>query len=114
MGDAPQSTVEVTLLGKRYTFRCAKKEAKGLERAARYLDNALNGVRQHSQSKDDAKVAIMTALNITHEMLNHGDERQALEQEVEKLTERIDTALATTKSSKSEDNGEDSSQTPEE
>ncbi|MGJ8516169.1 cell division protein ZapA [Carnimonas bestiolae] len=94
MSDAPQSTVEVTLLGKRYTFRCTKKQSAGLERAARYLDQALTGVREHSQTKDDGKVAIMTALNITHEMQQQMEEKKKLEKEVAALTERIEQALA--------------------
>ncbi|WP_025733105.1 cell division protein ZapA [Carnimonas nigrificans] len=98
MSDAPQSTVEVTLLGKRYTFRCSKKEASGVERAARYLDQALSGVREHSQTKDDGKVAIMTALNITHELQQQIEEKKKLEKEVAALTQRIENALSQSRS----------------
>lgn len=103
MSDASNNTVEVTLLGKRYTFRCSKKEAAGVERAARYLDQALTGVREHSQSKDDGKVTIMAALNITHELQQQVEERKKLEKEVAALTERIDSALHRSRPSESND-----------
>jgi len=94
MSDTDQSTVEISLLGKKYTFRCGEGEAEGLERAARYLDSALAGVKQHTGVLGDDKVVLMTALNITHELQREIERRHALEKEVEQLTRRIDSALS--------------------
>ncbi|WP_027350145.1 cell division protein ZapA [Halotalea alkalilenta] len=94
MSDSPRSTVEITLLGQSYTFRCAKGEAEGLQRAARYLDKALAGVKQRAGGMSDEKVALMTALNITHELLQALETRGELEEQASRLGQRIDTALA--------------------
>lgn len=94
MSNADHSTVEIYLLGKSYTFRCGKDEAPSLERSAQYLDSALTGVRQHAKTISNEKVALMAALNITHELQHEIEMRRHLEQEVERLNAKIDRVLA--------------------
>ncbi len=94
MTDASRPTTEITLLERQYVIACPPDEQDKLERAARYLDRAMQGIHAQGKVVDREKVAIMAALNITHELLETLDERRAGEQSLGELSERLEKALA--------------------
>jgi len=93
MSDDNRSTVEITLLGRSFVIACPPDQEAGLQRAARYLDRALQGVQAHSPTMATEKVALMAALNISHELLQARDENQAREAQLERLDQRLARAL---------------------
>lgn len=92
--DATRPTAQVTLLGRHYVFACNTGEERKLERAARYLDRAMQGIHSQNNLLGSERVALMAALNITHELLEVLDTRRSEEQQLDRLSERLEQAMA--------------------
>lgn len=94
MTDTTRHKTEISLLERTYTFACSAEEKDKLERAGRYLDRALQGIQAQGKVSDREKITIMAALNLANELLELRDEKQAGEQSVNALSERLEKALA--------------------
>ncbi|MEK1941483.1 MAG: cell division protein ZapA [Pseudomonas sp.] len=93
------NTVTVHILDKDYCIACPADERANLESAARYLDGKMREIRSGGKVIGADRVAVMAALNITHDLLH---KQQRLDQDVSStrahvrdLLDRVDTALAT-------------------
>ena len=92
-------SVAVHLAGNDYRFACSPAEREELLEAAHYLDRKMREIRDHS-SKSLAleSVAMMAALNLSHELLRQ--QRQAAEMDVllnhriRDLLQKVDVALS--------------------
>lgn len=93
MTDDTRPTTEITLLGRAYVIACPPEQQAELNRAARYLDRAMHGIHSRGKVLGAEKIAIMAALNITHELLQALDERRAGEESLVRLSERLEQAL---------------------
>jgi cell division protein ZapA len=98
-------TVEVTattveVLGKTYQLKCQEHERIFLKKAAEYLEEKMREVREVAHVLSVDRIAVLAALNITHQLLSLEQEKQAHLQEVkerlEALDNRLDQALAQT------------------
>ncbi|HEY3699438.1 MAG TPA: cell division protein ZapA [Spongiibacteraceae bacterium] len=90
-------TVTVKILDKDYQVACPPEQERALIEAARHLDKQMRTVRDSGKVIGLERIAVMVALNTTHELLNKDvqtDESSGagLEQ-MKKLSERIDDAL---------------------
>ncbi|RDB44660.1 cell division protein ZapA [Halomonas sp. DQ26W] len=94
--DASRPTTEITLLGRHYVFACNPGEEHKLDRAARYLDRAMQGIHSQNTLLGSERVALMAALNIAHELLEVLEERRSGEQDLNRLSERLERALTNT------------------
>jgi cell division protein ZapA len=63
-------TLDVTILGKSYRVTCAPSEEKDLLAAVDYVDTRMTEVREGGKTMALERVAVMTALNIAHELLS--------------------------------------------
>ncbi|MGM0701810.1 cell division protein ZapA [Halomonas faecis] len=93
MSDASRPTAEINLLGRHYTIACEPGEEHKLDRAARYLDRAMHGIHAQNSLLGNERIAIMAALNITHELLETLEERRDGERTLDRLSERLAQAL---------------------
>lgn len=93
MTEPKRPTTEITLLERSYAIACPPEEQDKLERAARYLDRAMQGIHSRGRVIDREKIAIMAALNIAHELLEALDNQRAGEQSLSKLNARLEKAL---------------------
>ena len=96
MSDATRPTAEITLLGRSYVIACPPDEQEKLERAARYLDRAMSGIHAQNNLLGSERIAIMAALNITHELLEALENQREGERSLDALSERLERALAGT------------------
>ncbi|MBD3897068.1 cell division protein ZapA [Halomonas sp. ML-15] len=94
MTDDSRQTTEITLLGRGYVIACPPEEQEQLNRAARYLDRAMHGIHARGKVLGAEKIALMAALNITHELLQALDERKDGDAALARLGERLDRAVA--------------------
>lgn len=69
MSTAPSIPVDITILDKEYRVACPPNEREALERAARFLDGKMREIRHTGKVIGNDRVAVMAALNITHELL---------------------------------------------
>ncbi|KAB0547793.1 cell division protein ZapA [Pseudomonas argentinensis] len=91
------NTVTVQILDKEYCIACPADERSNLQNAARYLDGKMREIRSGGKVIGADRVAVMAALNITHELLH---KQQNLDQQVSTsrnhvrdLLGRVDDAL---------------------
>ncbi|MCW3147564.1 cell division protein ZapA [Stutzerimonas stutzeri] len=93
------NTVTVHIMDKEYCISCPPEERSNLENAARYLDRKMREIRSSGKVIGADRVAVMAALNITHELLHKNDrldaEANSAREHVRMLLERVDSALAT-------------------
>jgi cell division protein ZapA len=94
MTDAQRPTTEITLLDRQYVIACPVDKQDKLDRAARYLDRAMQGIHSQRKVVDRERIAIMAALNIANELLEVLDEQRAGEQSLTELNQRLERALA--------------------
>jgi cell division protein ZapA len=91
-------TVILHILDKEYRISCPPEERNNLEQAARHLDNKMREIRNSGKVIGVDRIAVMAALNISHEMLT-GSHRQdsALndqQRQINDLVAQLDQALA--------------------
>jgi len=67
---ATHVTIEVTILDKTYRFACSPEEEQALMESARFLDQKMREIRSGGKVFGAERIAVMAALNITHEMLS--------------------------------------------
>ncbi len=61
--------VTIEILGKEYRIACVENERDALIASARYLDEKMGDVRTGGKVVGSEKIAVMAALNISHELL---------------------------------------------
>ncbi|MCY1403796.1 Cell division protein ZapA [compost metagenome] len=93
------NTINVQILDKEYCITCPAEERANLESAARYLDGKMREIRSSGKVIGADRVAVMAALNITHDLLHKQErldhETSSTRERVRELLERVDRALTT-------------------
>ncbi len=88
----------IDILGKPYQIKCPESEIESLQRSAKHLEEQMRLVRDVGQVISLDRVAVITALNIVHELLTlereNSHQLQAIHQRLYHLQDRIDGALA--------------------
>ncbi len=89
--------VKIQVLGKEYRVGCTDEERHDLLESARYLDQKMREVRETGRVVGLERIAVMVALNITHELAqanrcNHSA-FQDIHDRLIRIQEKIDTIL---------------------
>lgn len=63
-------SVDVEIMGREFTVSCTDEERQGLLEAVNYLDNKMREIRDAGKVVGLERIAIMAALNLSHELLN--------------------------------------------
>ncbi len=90
--------VKVHILDREFMFAAPAEERDGLLESARQLDARMREIRDGGKIVGIDRIAIMAALNITHEMLkaqNSAAGAEALNDRLQALNHRIDEFLDT-------------------
>ena len=89
--------VKLMILDREYQIACPDDEREGLQNAARYLDDKLREMRSRTSNIGADKLAVITALNITYEMLALQpveQSRTTIQERITELTASVDSVLA--------------------
>ena len=62
--------VDVNIMGREFTVSCTDEERPGLMSAVNYLDRKMKDIQATGKVVGVDRIAVMAALNITHELLN--------------------------------------------
>ncbi|WP_213878259.1 cell division protein ZapA [Pseudomonas sp. dw_358] len=94
------NSVTVQILDKEYSIICPPEERSNLVSAARYLDGKMREIRSGGKVIGADRIAVMAALNITHDLLHRQDTPEisvngSTREQVRDLLERVDLVLAT-------------------
>ncbi|MET4025566.1 cell division protein ZapA [Marinobacter sp. MBR-99] len=87
------TTVEVRILDKEYLVACPQEEQEALLRAARHLDAKMREIRSSGKVFGTERIAVMAALNITHELLERDTMSHATSTLLKAMDSRLDEAL---------------------
>lgn len=89
--------VDVNIMGRDFTVSCTDEERPGLINAVNFLDKKMRDIRDSGKVIGAERIAIMTALNLSHELLNSkngnldiGDIKRRITQ----MQDQIDKACA--------------------
>ncbi len=92
-----QNPCTVTIMGKEYRVSCSENEKDDLLESARYLDEKMRSLKSEAGMVGSDRLAIIAALNITHEMLRSQGTIEHLNNEVKDrlaaLGKRIENSL---------------------
>lgn len=86
-------TVSVTILGQSYKINCPKGHEEDLKEAADYLNSQMNEIKVSAKNASLEKIAVLAALNITHDMLSNRNYARSNEKQLRALTSQLDEAL---------------------
>ena len=92
-------TVTVNILDKDYQVSCPTEQEAELIVSASYLDKQMRSIRENGKVIGLERIAVMAALNISHELLQASEQSQPLPPEdvepsaVDSLARKIDDAL---------------------
>lgn len=94
---AKSEPVSVKILDKEYLIACPADEREGLQQSARFLDQKMREIREGGKVVGLERIAVMAALNITHELLQGHSVRerhsQSVSSRIRALQEKIELAL---------------------
>ena len=91
-----QQTVSIDILDKSYQVACEPEQEAELKQAASDLDDQMRAIRSTGKVIGLERVAIMAALNLSHQVLvmkSGGQPEDPLEDQLKTITSRIDEAL---------------------
>ncbi|KOR30771.1 hypothetical protein TI04_04145 [Achromatium sp. WMS2] len=90
--------VSVAILDKEYRIACKEDEQEDLRASAQYLDRRMREVRQNGRIIGADRIAVMAALNISHDLLEQRRAQTArelaLNDRIHALQTKIEQILA--------------------
>jgi|SRR5690554_217058 len=97
MTQTQTQTVTVYILDKEYHIVCPINERVNLERAAAYLDGKMREIRRAGKVIGAERIAVLAALNITHELQNKQQQMELLDtvdnNQLRQLLDKVNAAL---------------------
>jgi cell division protein ZapA len=95
-------TLDVSILGREYRVACKESERAELLQAVQFLDRRMREIRDTGKVVGSERIAVMAALNITHELLGHksgvpatsGFDSTAVQRRISAMQTAIDRAMA--------------------
>lgn len=98
MSKQEPKTATVIILDREYKVSCPEDEHDALLASARYLDEQMRTIRDSGKVIGLERIAVMAALNITHEMLQKpavkGNKKSSIDEErIGTLIDKIDRTL---------------------
>ncbi len=92
-------TLDVTIMGRTYKVACSEEERNALLSAVAYLDRKMGEIKSAGRVASAERIAVMAALNITHELLSSrnnasGFDIEGLRRRMAAMEATLDQALA--------------------
>lgn len=89
--------INISILDKEYKIACPAGEQSALLSSAEYLDKKMREVRDNGNIIGSERIAVITALNIAHELLHSSQLQENLNEEIsprlKNLEQKISVAL---------------------
>jgi cell division protein ZapA len=94
---SPQpNSVSIQILGKEYKIACAEDDKQQLLSAADHLDKQMRKIREGGKVVGMERIAVMVALNLSHELLKAQTQSSAINdgsEYIKRANNKLDTAL---------------------
>tara|TARA_B110000495_G_C22624294_1_gene371803 strand:- start:264 stop:575 length:312 start_codon:yes stop_codon:yes gene_type:complete len=96
-----QNSITIKIIGRDYQIACGTDEEDTLRQAATYLNKQMEKVKEQGSTLGFEKIAVMTALNISYELLQSSqqadDSESGAQQFLTELEKKIESALQTSR-----------------
>lgn len=92
MSEQP-TTVEVKIMDKEYLVTCPEEKQAALLEAARHLDKKMREIRHSGKVFGTERIAVMAALNITHDLLQQGSMSDSTARLLKAMDNKLGVAL---------------------
>ena len=100
--DDRATMLDVSILGREYRVACKESERDELVQAVQYLDQRMREIRDAGKIAGTERIAVMAALNITHELLGakngtvpaNGFDSASIQRRISAMQSAIDRAMA--------------------
>lgn len=97
MSPKENNTLDIVLMGREYRVACAPEEREALQDAVAYVDEKMHELAEKTKSSGE-RLAVMTALNIAHELLSiklpGGFDMAEFRRRIGSMQARLDDAMA--------------------
>lgn len=97
MSDDEHHVISVKILDRSYQIKCPPEQTQALQESASYIDQQMRKFRQNTQINNTERVAIVTALNICHELMQLRKQKNnyidVMNQRIQDLQHRIENFL---------------------
>ena len=97
MSDQENKGITVHILDKEYLVACPEEEKHDLMRSEDYLDRKMREIRDAGKIIGADRIAVMAALNISHELLTQGEGSNLIDNtfatRLKGIQEKIEDAL---------------------
>ena len=98
MSDDENHVISVKILDRSYQIKCPPEQTQALQESASYIDQQMRKFKQNTQINNTERVAIVTALNICHELMQLRKQKNnyidVMNQRIQDLQHRIENFLA--------------------
>jgi cell division protein ZapA len=92
------SDTSIEILGKTYALKCAPEEVSAIQKAAQFLQDKIQVVRDTTHLLSADRITVLAALNIAHEFqameAEKNSERDHLHERLRHLQHKIEATLA--------------------
>ena len=91
-----QESLSIKILEKEYRVACPAEEKESLLASANMLNEKLNAIKQKGSVIGTERIAVMAALNMSHELLNGNaivEEHAELNDRIDSWSEKIDNTM---------------------
>ena len=90
-------TMNVTIMGREFRVACPDEEREELLQSVSYLDKRMREIRDSGKVVGSERIAIMAALNITHELLTTkirgGFDMGEFKRRIDRMQAALDAAM---------------------
>lgn len=97
MATPATGSVTISILGRDYQISCPPEEEEALRKSARHLAKQMEQVKSRGSSLPYEKIAVLAALNITHEFLQTSHQATSIEHdsqlEIKQIEHKIEAIL---------------------
>jgi cell division protein ZapA len=93
MDNSNVEPITVAILDHEYQFACQPEERKALREAATYLDERMRAIRGAGRLMSLERIALMTALNLSDELLKLQKNEQTRKEKVDSRIHMLVTEL---------------------
>lgn len=87
------SPINITILDKEYLIACSEEEKEPLRRSVDYLNQQMADMKSSGGVIGSERIAVMTALNITNELLAYKKENQDYTSKIDNTLKRLQTKI---------------------
>ncbi len=95
MHPSDSDKVAIQILGKDFMISCPREAQSELTASAKYLDQRMQAIKTGGKVFGLDRIAMMAALNLTHELLKTQQELETLKQQQQRLNQRIAETIST-------------------